>query len=104
MRIILLYVKIGHVSDLAIDIFVLLNFIYLSFFSLLAGTYANVTVSVIFGFLNFLLWLSCVWFIYKETKFFKNRNAQQQQPPQNNFSNISGPPTMHQPQAPGTMN
>lgn len=64
-----------------------------------SGTYANVTVSVIFGFLNFLLWVASVWFIYKETRFFKSRNAQQQQPPPppypnpypNTFSNISPP-------------
>lgn len=69
---------------------------------LLAGTYANVTVSVIFGFLNFLLWICSVWFIYKETKFFKIRSAQQQQPPQNNFANIAAP-TMSQPRPPGTL-
>ena len=71
----------------------------LHLFFLLAGTYANVTVSVIFGFLNFLLWVASVWFIYKETRFFKSRNAQQQQPPPppypnpypNTFSNISPP-------------
>ena len=44
-----------------------------------AGTYANVIVSVIFGFLNFVLWLGSAWFVYKETKFFKSRSAQQQQ-------------------------
>jgi hypothetical protein len=78
---------------------VFLNSICLLF---LAGTYANVTVSVIFGFLNFLLWLGCIWFVYKETKFFKSRTAQQQQPPQNNFSNIS-PPYMQQTGGPGTI-
>lgn len=69
---------------------------------LLVGTYANITVSVIFGFLNFLLWLGSAWFVYKETKFFKSRTAQQQQQqqaPQTNFSNI-GAPTMPQPGAP----
>ncbi len=68
----------------------------------LAGTYANVTVSVIFGFLNFLLWLGCIWFVYKETKFFKSRTAQQQQPPQNNFSNIT-PPYIQQTGGPDTI-
>jgi hypothetical protein len=56
-----------------------------------AGGYANIIVSVIFGFLNFFLWLSSAWFVYKETKFFKSRTAQQQQQPQpqqNNFSNL----------------
>jgi hypothetical protein len=60
-----------------------------------SGTYANIIVSVIFGFLNFILWLGSVWFVFKETKFFKNRTAQQQQqqpePQQNNFSNIGSP-------------
>jgi hypothetical protein len=56
--------------------------------------------------LNFLLWLGGVWFVYKETKFFKNRTAQQQQQPQNNnFSNIAAPPMQQQPQTrlPGTI-
>ncbi len=74
------------------------------FFFILAGTYANVTVSIIFGFLNFLLWLGCIWFVYKETKFFKSRTAQQQQQPQqNNFSNISVPNVQPQPRVLGTM-
>ena len=80
-----------------------MNLIY-HFFLILAGTYANVTVSVIFGFLNFLLWFGGIWFVYKETRFFKSRTAQQQQPPQNNFSNI-GPPSMPaEPRLGGTMN
>lgn len=59
------------------------------------GTYANITVSVIFGFLNFMIWLGSLWFVYKETKFFKSRTAQQQQqqpPQQTNFSNLAAPP------------
>ncbi|CAF3047746.1 unnamed protein product [Rotaria socialis] len=69
-----------------------------------SGTYANVTVSVIFGFLNFILWVGSVWFVYKETRFFKSRTAQQN-PPQNNFSNISASNMQQQPQTrmPGTM-
>ncbi|CAF4185677.1 unnamed protein product, partial [Rotaria sp. Silwood2] len=69
-----------------------------------SGTYANITVSVIFGFLNFLLWLGSMWFVYKETKFFKSRTAQQY-PQQNNFSNISAPNMQQQTQTrvPGTM-
>ncbi|UJR09347.1 hypothetical protein I4U23_013590 [Adineta vaga] len=70
------------------------------------GTYANVIVSVIFGFLNFFLWAACIWFVYKETRFFKSRTAQQQ-PQQNNFSNISAPgmypPPSTQTQIPGSM-
>lgn len=41
--------------------------------------YGNLIVSVIFGFLNFILWIGAAWFIYKETKFFKGNSAQQQQ-------------------------
>jgi hypothetical protein len=52
--------------------------------------------------LNFLLWLGCIWFVYKETKFFKSRTAQQQQPQHNNFSNITDP-NMQQPRVPGTI-
>jgi hypothetical protein len=40
--------------------------------------------------LNFLLWVGCLWFVYKETKFFRSRQAQQH-PGQNNFSNIAAP-------------
>ncbi|CAF0785917.1 unnamed protein product [Didymodactylos carnosus] len=49
----------------------------------IGGSYANIIVSVIFGFLNFILWMSAVWFVYKETKWFKSRTAQrhQQYPP-----------------------
>jgi hypothetical protein len=57
-----------------------------------SGSYANIIVSVIFGFLNFILWAGCAWFIYKETKFFKSRTAQQQPQGQpGNFSDISSP-------------
>jgi hypothetical protein len=52
--------------------------------------------------LNFLLWLSSIWFVYKETKYFKSRTAQQQQPPQNNFSNIA-PATIPEPRLSATM-
>lgn len=70
-------------------------------FFLLAGTYSNVIVSVIFGFLNFVLWLGSVWFVFKETKFFKNRTAQQY-PQQNNFANITDPYLQQQTRVPGT--
>jgi predicted lipid-binding transport protein (Tim44 family) len=51
--------------------------------------------------LNFILWAGSAWFVYKETRFFKSRNAQQQQQqqtqaPASNFSNIGSPP-MQQP-------
>ncbi|CAF1390106.1 unnamed protein product [Adineta ricciae] len=72
-----------------------------------SGTYANIIVSVIFGFLNFFLWACCIWFVYKETRFFKSRTAQQQPQQQNNFSNIGAPsmypPPTAQTQMPGSM-
>jgi len=62
-----------------------------------AGTYADVIVSVIFGYLNFVLWAGAAWFVFKETKFFKSRTAQQeQQGLPNNFSDISSPPMQQQ--------
>ena len=70
---------------------------YLSFF--IAGSYANIIVSVVFGFLNSCLWVGCVWFVYKETKYFRNRTAQQR-PQENNFSNIQ---QQSQTQTPETM-
>ncbi|CAF0805975.1 unnamed protein product [Rotaria sp. Silwood1] len=68
-----------------------------------SGTYGSIIVSVIFGFLNFILWIGSAWFVYKETKFFTNRTEQQQQQQQqqqpsgepSNFTNI-GSPTMQQ--------
>ena len=74
----------------------------------LAGSYASVTVSVIFGFLNFLLWLGSVWFVCKETRLYKSRTQQQQQqqPAQeNSFANMSSPAMQAPPhtRAPGSM-
>ena len=77
------------------------------FLFLLAGAYANIIVSVIFGFLNFILWAGCAWFVYKETKFFKSGTAQQQPQGQpSNFSDISSPNVQQQQtqiRPPGTM-
>lgn len=39
------------------------------------GSYATVNVSLIFGFANFALWAASLWFIYKETEWFKKRQA-----------------------------
>lgn len=60
-----------------------------------SGSYANIIVSVIFGFLNFLLWLGGIWFVYKETHMFKSRSAQQEM----NFANV-GSPSMQVPPPP----
>lgn len=85
------------------------DLIQLSFF--LGGAYGSVIVSVIFGFLNIILWIGSVWFIYKETKFFKSRAEQQQQEQQpqpqpqeqppfqpTSFSNIGSPGMQREPQ------
>ncbi|XP_013785623.1 synaptophysin-like [Limulus polyphemus] len=42
------------------------------------GNYASLNVSLIFGFGNFLLWASSLWFVYKETKFHQEPSQQQQ--------------------------
>ncbi|GAB6028030.1 hypothetical protein CHUAL_002254 [Chamberlinius hualienensis] len=39
------------------------------------GSYATLNVSLIFGFANFALWAASLWFIYKETAWFKKREA-----------------------------
>lgn len=36
------------------------------------GSWSGLTISVILGFLNFFLWASDLWFLYKETQWFKN--------------------------------
>lgn len=35
------------------------------------GSFSELTISVILGFLNFFLWASDLWFLYKETPWFK---------------------------------
>lgn len=39
------------------------------------GSYGTLNASLILGFANFLLWLSSLWFIYKETVFFQSPEA-----------------------------
>ncbi|GJQ67036.1 hypothetical protein Trydic_g21943 [Trypoxylus dichotomus] len=34
------------------------------------GSFSALNISIIVGFLNFFLWASNLWFLYKETKFF----------------------------------
>lgn len=36
------------------------------------GSYASLNVSIIFGFLNMCVWVGNIWFLYKETKWFRN--------------------------------
>ncbi|OQV24265.1 putative Synaptophysin [Hypsibius exemplaris] len=43
--------------------------------------YANLNISVLFGFLNFFIWSGNVWFLYKETAWYKNAHPELQQPP-----------------------
>jgi len=38
--------------------------------SYFTGNFADLNISIIFGFLNFFLWTSNLWFIYKETTWF----------------------------------
>jgi len=45
------------------------------------GSFGGANASVILGFLNFFLWASNLWFIYKETSHFANR-SQANNPPQ----------------------
>ncbi|XP_023714593.1 synaptophysin-like protein 2 isoform X2 [Cryptotermes secundus] len=39
------------------------------------GSFSELTISVIFGFLNFFLWASDLWFLYKETPWFKLKQS-----------------------------
>lgn len=41
--------------------------------SVYSGSFATLNVSLLFGFLNFSLWTASLWFIYKETAWFKRR-------------------------------
>jgi len=45
------------------------------------GSYGGANASILLGFLNFFLWGSNLWFIYKETKWFAER-SQSSNPPQ----------------------
>lgn len=45
------------------------------------GSFGGANAAVLIGFLNFFLWASNLWFIYKETKWFANR-SQSSNPPQ----------------------
>jgi len=43
------------------------------------GNYKKANVSIIVGFLNFFLWASNLWFLYKETSWFSGSGSQQPQ-------------------------
>jgi len=43
------------------------------------GNYKKANVSIIVGFLNFFLWASNLWFLYKETSWFSGTGSQQPQ-------------------------
>lgn len=36
-------------------------------------SFSSLNISLLFGFLNFFLWASDLWFLYKETYWFKDR-------------------------------
>jgi len=43
------------------------------------GNYKKANISIIVGFLNFFLWASNLWFLYKETSWFSGAGSQQPQ-------------------------
>jgi hypothetical protein len=46
------------------------------------GSYGGADVSILLGFLNCFLWFSNLWFIYKETKWYADRNPTYDSPEQ----------------------
>jgi hypothetical protein len=44
------------------------------------GNFASLNVSIIFGFLNFVVWTGNLWFLYKETPWFKVQAKPPSQP------------------------
>lgn len=48
--------------------------------SLLLSSFSKLNISLIFGFLNFFLWTSDLWFLYKETIWFQTRMVTTQSP------------------------
>merc|ERR1712008_203523 len=41
------------------------------------GNFNKANISIIVGFLNFFLWASNLWFLYKETSWFSGSGSQQ---------------------------
>lgn len=52
------------------------------------GDYATLNVSIIFGFLNMVVWGGNLWFLYKETNWFPESPEQPSQPPSTSASEI----------------
>lgn len=57
--------------------------------AVLTSSFSRLNISLLFGYLNFFLWASDLWFLYKETYWFKER----QQPIEDGAggSNVSAP-------------
>ncbi|XP_022081102.1 synaptophysin-like isoform X2 [Acanthaster planci] len=54
------------------------------------ASYASLNASILFGFLNFLVWLGNCWFVFKETTWFQARQKKQEpqtqaEPPPNDI-------------------
>ncbi|GLV40694.1 hypothetical protein CBL_13805 [Carabus blaptoides fortunei] len=43
--------------------------------SISSSSFSSLDISVILGFLNFFLWASDLWFLYKETEWFQEKQA-----------------------------
>lgn len=52
-------------------------------YSVYTSSFSRLNISLLFGFLNFFLWASDLWFLYKETYWFKERQ-------QNNIDGADG--------------
>ncbi|ESO08212.1 hypothetical protein HELRODRAFT_190941 [Helobdella robusta] len=59
------------------------------------GNYKNLNISIVFGFLCFGVWLGNLWFLYKETKWYKDSHgvSQQQQQQQQSPNNMPSSPS-----------
>lgn len=47
-------------------------------FTVWTSSFSRLNISLLIGYLNFFLWGSDLWFLYKETHWFKERQQQQQ--------------------------
>lgn len=45
-------------------------------YSIWTSSFAGLNISLLIGYLNFFLWGSDLWFLYKETHWFKERQQQ----------------------------
>lgn len=41
----------------------------------IVSSFSSLNISILFGFLNFFLWASDLWFLYKETVWFQSRSG-----------------------------